>query len=74
METIEFGFLSLLFKILTALVGMALIFFMGKTYDRKHKVKTNEAFDLVEKDARAFAQYSGFRLLAFAVVVAWILA
>lgn len=70
----ELGFVALLFKLFTAGVALTLLFAMGKAYDRKHDVEAKAAFNLVERDAMAFATYSGLRLIAFAIVVGWVFA
>jgi len=66
--TFEIAVISLLAKLVTFAVAALAMYLMMVLYDRTSKVGTEEAFDLVETDARAVADYFGWRILAFAVV------
>ena len=72
-STFEIAAWSLGIKLLTCGVGLCFIHYMMRLYDRTDGVDSKGAFDLVEKDPRAVADYYGWRVLAFCVLVGLIL-
>lgn len=60
--------MSLASKLGTFLVALLAVYFMQVLYDRTNKVDETQAFDKIEKDARAVADYFGWRILAFCVL------
>jgi hypothetical protein len=64
----EIGFAGIFTKMLTFIVALLAVHFMQVMYDRTNKVDTKGAFDVVEKDPRAVADYFGWRVLAFCVL------
>lgn len=64
----EIGFSGIATKILTFVIALIAVFFMERMNDRTNKVDSRKAFDIVEKDSRAVADYYGWRVLAFCVL------
>lgn len=71
-QTLEIAAVGLLNKTATFIIALISIYAMQVLYDRTNSVKYKEAFDLVEKDGRAVADYFGWRILAFAVLAGFI--
>lgn len=68
MEMFEVALAALLSKCLTFAVALIAVYFMQVMYDRTNCVDQKKAFDLVENDPRAVADYFGWRVLAFCVL------
>lgn len=68
MEMFEVALAALASKLLTFAVAVIAMYFMQVMYDRTSNVDQKAAFDKVESDPRAVADYFGWRVLAFAVV------
>lgn len=67
------GLSSLAMKFLTVMVALIVIHFMGWMYDRTDKIESQKAYDLIEANAVAAADYYGKRIIAFAIVVGLVL-
>jgi hypothetical protein len=72
MVDLEILLLSLLAKTLTFGVAAVSLYQVGVFYDRKNKIDWERVYDGMETDPRAMSRYFGLRLLAFAVLAAWI--
>lgn len=64
--------LSLLAKTVTFGVATLSLFQVGCAYDRRNKIDWEKVYDAMEKDPTAMSRYFGLRILAFAVLAAWI--
>jgi hypothetical protein len=64
--------LSLVAKTLTFCVAALSLYKVGVAYDRKNKIDWERVYDAMEQDPAAMARYFGHRILAFAVLAAWI--
>lgn len=69
----EIAVMGLLAKIVTVIAALIVVHIMGMLYDRSDKIDSTKAYDLIEADARAAANYYGYRVLAFCVLVGFIL-
>ncbi len=70
--TLEIAVLALLAKTATFAVAAVAMYVMMVLYDRASHVKTKQAFDKVESDPRAVADYFGWRIVAFAIVAGFV--
>lgn len=66
--TFEIAIVSLLAKSGTFAVALLAVYLMQVLYDRTNSVDQRKAFDLVESDPRAVADYFGWRILAFCIL------
>ncbi len=64
--------LSLAAKTLTFCVAALSLYKVSVAYDRKNKIDWERVYDAMEKDPAAMSRYFGLRILAFAVLAAWI--
>ena len=64
--------LSLLAKTLTFGIAALSLYQVGCWYDRRNKIDWESVYDAMEKKPDAMAAYFGLRILAFAVLAAWI--
>ena len=64
--------LSLVAKTLTFGVAALSLYQVGVFYDRKNKIDWERVYDGMEGDPAAMSRYFGLRILAFAVLAAWI--
>lgn len=71
--TFEIAAWSLGMKLLTCAAGIVLVGWMEVLHDRVKKVRSEKAFDVVENDPRAVADFFGWRILAYSVLVGLIL-
>ena len=65
---IDFGLAGLFTKVITFIVALLFVYFMMWMFDRTDKVDHVNAFDKIETDPRALADYFGWRILAFCVL------
>ena len=65
-------FLSLLAKTATFGVAAVSLYQVSVFYDRKNKIDWERVYDAMENDSAAMSRYFGLRILAFAVLAAWI--
>jgi hypothetical protein len=72
MGDIEVLLLSLAAKTLTFCVAALSLYRVGLAYDRKNKIDWERVYDAMEADPAAMSRYFGLRILAFAVLAAWI--
>jgi hypothetical protein len=72
MADIQILFLSLVAKTLTFGVAAVSLYKVGVVYDRKNKIDWERVYDAMENDPAAMSRYFGLRILAFAVLAAWI--
>ncbi len=72
MADFEILFLGLAAKTFTFAVAALSLYRMGVFYDRKNKIDWERVYDGMENDPHAMSRYFGLRLLAFAVMAAWI--
>ncbi len=72
MTDLELLALSLLAKTLTFCVAAASLYRIGLAYDRKNKIDWERVYDAMERDPQAMSRYFGLRVVAFAVLAAWI--
>ncbi len=72
MADVHILFLSLLAKTLTFGVAAASLYKVGLFYDAKNKIDWERVYDRMEADPAAMSRYFGLRVLAFAVLAAWI--
>ena len=71
-EMFQLATAALISKTITFAVAAVSMYAMMVLYDRTSDVKTKEAFNKVESDPRAVADYFGWRILAFAVVAGFV--
>jgi len=64
--------LSLTAKTLTFCVAAVSLYQVGVAYDRKNKIDWERVYDAMETDPGAMSRYFGLRILAFAILAAWI--
>lgn len=64
--------LSLLAKTFTFGIAALSLYQVGIFYDRKNKIDWERVYDVMESDPHAMSRYFGLRILAFAVLAAWI--
>lgn len=64
--------LSLAAKTLTFGVAAASLYQVGVFYDRRNKIDWERVYDAMENDPVAMSRYFGLRIMAFAVLAAWI--
>jgi hypothetical protein len=64
--------LSLAAKTLTFCVAALSLYKVGVAYDRKNKIDWERVYDAMEEDPAAMSRYFGLRILASAVLAAWI--
>ncbi|MGE3333606.1 MAG: hypothetical protein AB7I36_08180 [Rhodospirillaceae bacterium] len=64
--------LSLVSKTLTFAVAAYSLYRVGVFYDRKNKIDWEHVYDTMETDPASMSRYFGLRLLAFAILAAWI--
>lgn len=55
-------------KVFAYLVAVCCVWTAGRLFDRSDRVRSIQAFDRVEEDARAIADYMGWRVLAHALL------
>lgn len=72
MADVELLTLSLLSKTFTFGVAAMSLYMVGVFYDRKNKIDWERVYDAMECDPEAMSRYFGLRILAFAVLAAWI--
>lgn len=72
MADVHMLLLSLAAKTLTFGIAAVSLFQVGLAYDRKNKIDWERVYDTMETDPAAMARYFGLRILAFAVLAAWI--
>ena len=72
MPDLEVLFLSLAAKTFTFCVAAVSLYRVGIAYDRKNKIDSERVYDAMEADPAAMSRYFGLRILAFAVLAAWI--
>jgi hypothetical protein len=72
MADVEVLLLSLTAKTLTFVVAAVSLYQVGRAYDRKNKIDWERVYDAMETEPGAMARYFGLRLLAFAIMAAWI--
>ncbi|MGE3476975.1 MAG: hypothetical protein AB7H70_14330 [Rhodospirillaceae bacterium] len=59
-------------KTLTFGIAAVSLYHVGIFYDRKNKIDWEHVYDGMETDPHAMSRYFGLRILAFAVLAAWI--
>ena len=64
--------LSLLAKTVTFGVAAFSLYQVGCWYDRRNKIDWEKVYDAMEKSPASMSRYFGLRILAFAVLAAWI--
>lgn len=64
--------LSLAAKTLTFGVAALSVYRVGLIYDRKNKIDWERVYDAMEQDPTAMSRYFGLRILAFAMLAAWV--
>ncbi len=64
--------LSLIAKTLTFGVAAASMYQVGVFYDRHNKIDWERVYDAMETDPVAMSRYFGLRVLAFALLAAWV--
>jgi hypothetical protein len=64
--------LSLAAKTFSFAIAAASLYQVGVYYDRKNKIDWEKVYDSMENDPAAMSRYFGLRILAFAVLAAWI--
>ncbi|MCC6912459.1 MAG: hypothetical protein IT566_02060 [Rhodospirillaceae bacterium] len=64
--------LSLAAKTLTFGIAAVSLYHVGLFYDRKNKIDWENVYDAMEKSPASMSRYFGLRILAFAVLAAWI--
>lgn len=64
--------LGLTAKTFTFCVAALSLYQVGVMYDRKNKIDWERVYDAMEQDPAAMSRYFGLRILAFAVLAAWI--
>lgn len=72
MADVEILLLSLLAKTVTFGVAAFSLYAVGMYYDRKNKIDWESVYDGMEKSPPSMARYFGLRILAFAILAAWI--
>lgn len=72
MDDAQILLLSLAAKTLTFCVAALSLFQVSVFYDRKNKIDWERVYDGMESDPAAMSRYFGLRILAFAVLAAWI--
>jgi hypothetical protein len=72
MADLELLLLGLAAKTLTFCVAALSLYRVGVAYDRKNKIDWERVYDAMETDPAAMSRYFGLRILAFAVLAAWI--
>lgn len=72
MADIEILLLSLAAKTLTFCAAAFSLYQIGRAYDRKNKIDWERVYDTMERNPAAMSRYFGLRILAFAVLAAWI--
>lgn len=72
MDDVQILFLSLLAKTSTFAIAALSLYQVGVFYDRKNKIDWERVYDAMETDPHAMSRYFGLRILAFAVLAAWI--
>lgn len=66
--TFEMASIALASKSVTFCVALIAVYLMQVLYDRTNKIDQEDAFNKVESDPRAVADYFGWRVLAFCVL------
>lgn len=64
--------LSLLAKTVTFGIAAVSLYHVGCAYDRRNKIDWEKVYDAMEQDPAAMSRYFGLRILAFALLAAWI--
>lgn len=72
MSDVEMLTLSLLSKTFTFGVAAMSLYTVGVFYDWKNKIDWERVYDAMESNPEAMSRYFGLRILAFAVLAAWI--
>ncbi len=72
MADIEVLLLSLAAKTLTFCVAAVSMYRVSIAYDRKNRIDWEHVYDAMEQDPAAMSRYFGLRILAFAVLAAWV--
>jgi hypothetical protein len=72
MADLDILLLSLAAKTLTFGIAAVSLYQVGVFYDRKNKIDWERVYDGMETDPHAMSRYFGLRILAFAVLAAWI--
>lgn len=65
-------FLALLAKTVTFGIAAWSLYQIGRWYDRRNSIAWKKVYDAMEEDPHSMALYFGLRILAFAVLAAWI--
>ena len=72
MADVHILILGLLAKTLTFAVAAVSLYKVGLAYDRRNKIDWERVYDAMERNPEAMSRYFGLRILAFAVLAAWI--
>lgn len=72
MADVHLLLLSLTAKTLTFCVAAVSLYQVGLVYDRKNKIDWERVYDAMETEPASMARYFGLRILAFAILAAWI--
>ncbi len=72
MENLTILSVSLAAKTLTFAVAAFSLFQIGIFYDRRNKIDWEKVYDAMEKSPASMSRYFGLRVLAFAILAAWI--
>jgi hypothetical protein len=70
---IEGLILRLLIAVISLVIGLVGVWFVLRTFDSSSKIDFKKAFDQMESDPKAIAQYYGMRFIGVAYMVGYVI-